>query len=191
MVAHTSLLGIVIGIVFIGTIGMLSYSAFRTSASSPGSAARIRRTADRVPRILVPLFDDVPSEHAVDLACRWATLKKGQVVLVHVIVVPDILTLDRPLPESDQAANDTLDRAGALVKQHGCSTQMYIVRHRKVSEGILDVARKENVDAILLRYGIDMHMPAEWGRASLDILKRAKCEVFVDRIALMPGIISA
>ncbi len=187
MVAHASLLGMFIGIVFIGSIGMLFYSAFRTTGSSPESSQQTRRTADRVPKILVPLFDDAPSERAIELACRWATLKKGEVVLARVIVVPDILALDRPMPELDQAANDALDKANAMVRQHGCCTHMYIVRHRKMAGGILEVARQENVDAILLRYGVETQMPAEWGRTSLDILKHAKCEVFVDRVAQVAG----
>jgi nucleotide-binding universal stress UspA family protein len=180
-----------IGIVFVGSIGMLFYSAFRTTGSSPESAQQTRRSADSVPKILVPLFDDAPSERAIELACRWAILKKGEVVLVRVIVVPDILALDRSLPGLDQAANDALDRANAMVKQHGCCTQMYIVRHRKMSEGILQVAHKENVEAILLRYGVETHIPPEWGRTSLDILKHAKCEVFVDRVAQVAGAASA
>jgi nucleotide-binding universal stress UspA family protein len=191
MVAHVNLLGILIGIVFIGGMGMFFFSAFRAPASSPEPTARTRRSADKVAKILVPLFDDGPSDRAIDLACRWASLKKGELVLVRVIVVPDIHALDRPLPQSDLAANDALDRANAIVKQHGCRAQMYIVRHRKMSEGILEIARKENVDAILLRYGIETQMPAEWGRTSLDILKHAKCEVFVDRVPLAPGTMSA
>ncbi len=88
------------------------------------------------------------------------------------------------MPDADQTANDVLERAYAAVKKHGCRAQMHIVRHRKMSEAVLEIARRENVNAILLRYGIETQVPTDWGRASLDILKHAKCEVFVDRVPL-------
>ncbi len=183
---HLNGLGIFLGLVFTVGIGTLCYWAFRSEPNTTQAVRSARRPANNVSRVLVPVMPATLAESAVERACRWEPPRPRELVLVYVIVVPDILTLDHPLPEQDRAANRALERAYAIAKERGLSARMYIVRQRNVADGILQVAREEQVDAIMLTIGAPANTGNSWEQTSGEILHRASCEVVVDRGGLTP-----
>ncbi len=173
-------LGLLLGLFFAGGIVACCFWAFRRAPTS-APPMPVRRSVNEPSRLLVPVMPSTLAESAVERACRWEPSRKKELVLVYVIAVPDILALDHPLPEQDKAANHALERAYALAKEHGLSARMYIVRQRNVADGILQVAREEQVDAIMLTVGTPTNTGGQWEQTSGEILHRASCEVVVDR----------
>jgi hypothetical protein len=183
MMAQFSPLGILLGFTFIAALGSFFYSTLHVPPTSPLPIARVRRSAEARVKILVPLGAALSPEGAVELACHWETGKERELVLVYVVVVPYILSLDTPLPDLDQAASDALDLANLIAQRHHCPARMYIVRHRSAAAGVLQVAREEQVDAIMLEGG-EPHTSGEWRRMSIELLRRATCEVIVDQVPI-------
>ncbi len=177
--AHT--LGIIMGLIFAAGIGMPMFMVWHRPRA-PKADTRSRRKAAAGCRLLVPIVEGIPSEQPMELAARLTPNRDAELVLVYVIVVPYELNLDAPLPEVDQAANESLDLAHAIAKEHGYPTRMYIVRQRNAAEGILQVARDERVDAIVLEMDADARVLAEWRKTSAEILRRSACEVIVDKV---------
>jgi hypothetical protein len=46
------------------------------------------------------------------------------------------------------------------------------------------VAAEEDVDAIILGVGVRSRASNQWGKTSLEIMRRATCEVIVDKVPL-------
>ncbi len=176
-------LGILLGSIFGVGFGAFCFWAFRTLPTPSSSVAKVRPDGSKTNRIVVPVMPLALGEEAVERACRWGPARARELILVYVIVVPDILTLDAPLPEQDQAANAALDRAYAIAKERGLPARLYIVRQRNVADGILQVAREEQADVIMLSVGRAPDSCGPWERTSGQIMHQANCEVVVDRAA--------
>ncbi len=183
--------GILLGFVFISSIGAFCYWAFRGAPALPPRTTSARSSRNRTSRVLVPVIPAALAESAVERACRWEPSRLKELVLVYVIVVPDILALDYPLPEQDQAADDALNRAYAIAKEKGLPARMYTVRQRNVADGLLQVAREEQTDVIMLSIGGAANSRKLWERTSGEVLRQANCEVIVDQAALAAPLTTA
>jgi K+-sensing histidine kinase KdpD len=141
------------------------------------------RSMEALPRILVPIMDAVSCERAVELACRLGSGKKADLVLVYVIEVLDTMPLDAPMPDLDNFGREALEAGCVVARRYGCNARTYIVHHRNAAQGVLQVADKEGVDAIVL-CDVVKKSPAssEWDKTSAEILRRANCEVFLDKV---------
>ncbi len=177
-------LGILLGLIFIGAIGLLFFWMFRVPPITPLGVVKVHRSIQAVRRILVPVGETITSERAVELACRLRQGKDLEIILAHIVVVPYTLSLNAPLPEQDKRAREALDMGVFIAKEHACLTRTRIVRHRNLADGILQVAREEQVDAIILSVGLKTRIPGEWGRTGAEILQRAECEVIVDKVPM-------
>jgi len=92
------------------------------------------------------------------------------------------MALDIPAPLQEQKANRTLDMGTAIAQRYDFPVRRRIIRHRNIPDGILQVAREEDVDAIILGVGVKTRASSQWGRTSLEIMRRATCEVIVDKV---------
>ena len=145
--------------------------------------AKARRSIDAVKRILVPTVGTPHSERGVELACRLGEEQKAEIILVYVLEVPRTIPLGTPLPETEAKAQESLSRAEAIVKLHGLSAIPHIERAREAVEGIIRVAKDYEVDLIVL--GIRPRVSAAedvLGRTSDALLRRAPCEVIVNKL---------
>lgn len=177
-------LGILLGFSFISAIGLLFYWMFRVPPAMPLPAVKVHRSVTSVHRILVPIIGGIPSARAVEMACRFGRAPDVEILLAHVIVVPFTLALNAPTAEWDRVANDAVELGAVIAKRYGCAARSRIIRDRSAVDGILRIAREENVDAIILGVGSKEHVPGEWDRTSTEILRRATCEVIVDKVPL-------
>ncbi len=177
-------LGIILAAIFVSSLGSLFFWMFRVPPALPLPVVKVHGSVDAVRKILIPIVEAMPSERAVELACRLGNGKKAELVLVHVIVVPYTLSLNAAMPERERVAREALDLGRAIAQNHGCHVQTRIVRHRSAADGILHLADEEKVDAIMLGVGIKSRMPGEWGKTSQEILNRADCEVILDKVPL-------
>jgi len=177
-------LGILLAFVFAVSISSLFLWMFRVPPNLPLSVVKVRRSVSAVRKILVPVIEAIPSERAVELACRLSHDQNAQIVLAHVIVVPYTLALDVAMPDRERVAREAITLGYAIAQRYGSPARQRTIRHRNAAEGILQLAREEEVDAIVLGVGVKPRVPGEWGRTSSEILRRAPCEVIVDKMPL-------
>ncbi|MCL4394657.1 MAG: hypothetical protein M1482_07620, partial [Chloroflexi bacterium] len=67
---QTHPIGILLGLVFVTAVGTLFLWMFRVPPALPLQAVKVRRSLTSMHKILVPVGQTIPSERAVELACR-------------------------------------------------------------------------------------------------------------------------
>jgi nucleotide-binding universal stress UspA family protein len=180
-------IGILLGLVFVTAIGALFFWMFRVPPAMPLPVVKVRRSLTAVHKILVPVGVTIPSERAVELACRLGHDQKAELVLVHVITVPYTLALDTALPAEEKEAHEALELGCLIAERYGVRAHTRIIRERRAADGVLQVAREEEVDAIVLGVGVKRRVPgpgSEWGQTTAAIVNRAQCEVIVDKVPM-------
>lgn len=123
-------------------------------------------------------------EHTADLACHLCEGRNSQLLLVYPIIVPLAMPLNAVLPEQESAAQQAIQLGLEISKRFGCPTEARIVRHRRPADAIVELARAEQVQTIVLGLRINLHVPPDYDRAEsaeMEILHRAECEVVVVR----------
>jgi nucleotide-binding universal stress UspA family protein len=162
---------------------VLFYWMFKVPPQLPYTVVRARQSVSALRRILVPTTEKVASGRAVELACRLGANQKAEIVLAYVVEVPFTLSLDTPVPAEETKGQEALRTARFIVEQHGLPVRARIIPHRQVWGGILHLARAEMADAIVMNVGTGRPGLAEgMGRNTLEVLKRAECEVILDRV---------
>ena len=181
---QTNLLGIFLGVFFVACLSALFLWMFRLPPALPLPVVKVHRSLQAVRKILVPIVEAIPSERAVEIAWRLGHEQKAELVLAHVIVVPYTLSLHAAMPEREKIASETLEFGDLIAERLGCHVRTRIVRHRHVVDGVLQIARDEKVDAIVLGVGVKRRLPGEWSQIAEEILRRAPCEVIVDKVLI-------
>lgn len=175
-------LGIALAALFLLAMGLMFRWMFHVPPVVPRQVARVRRTVSSLRRILVPITDVLATERAVELACRLGESQKAEVILVHVMEVPFTLALDASQPVLEAHAQSALDTAQFIVAQHGLPSRQRVLRRRQAADGILEVAREEDVSAIVMstcaRPGSSSGASS---RTVQEVLRKAACEVIVDQ----------
>lgn len=175
-------LGAVLAVVFLGSMGTLFHWMFSLPPVMPQQVVTARRTVRALRRILVPVVQTVPAERAVELAARLGREQKAEIILVYVVEVPLLLPLEAPMPAQEQAGRDALKTAEFLVRQHNLPVRARILPARQAADGILRLAEEEEADAIVVGLGVKhRNVPDELGRTARDLLRRASCEVVLDK----------
>jgi basic amino acid/polyamine antiporter, APA family len=100
--------------------------------------------------IVVPVVRSAESEEALVAAARLAAERGSRIAIVHVLEVPLDQPLDAPMPAREQAADDILDEAQALVESYGVRAVTRLVRARSAGPAIVDEARSRNAELIVL-----------------------------------------
>jgi nucleotide-binding universal stress UspA family protein len=146
------------------------------------SVAKAKVAVSAIKKIIVPTVGEIYSEEAVELACRLGQEQKAEIVITYVIEVPFTLPLNAALGKTEQLAKDAVGRGVEIVRHHGLVARAKIERARKVGEGIIRLAREEDADLIVIGIrplvGLSERI---LGRTSETLLRRAPCEVIVDR----------
>ncbi len=180
-------LGIALAAVFVLSMGLLFWWMFRVPPQVPHEVATVRRSVAALQHILVPVSGRVTSERAVELACRLGAPQKAEIVLVYVIEVPFTLALTTPVPAEEAKGQEALRTARFIVEQHGLPVKTRIVPHRYAWDGILRLAQQEQVDAIVMSVGRNRTGGEVLGRTSQEVVRRAECEVILDKMASRGG----
>ncbi len=141
----------------------------------------------RILAVLGGLGTLVRAEHTAELACHLCEGRGSELVLAYVIIVPQSLPLDALLLEQERAAHDAIERGLRAAAERGCAAAARIVRHRHAADAVLELARVEKIDTIVLGMRVNLNVPHDYDAAETaedQILRRAECEVIVDREAL-------
>ena len=177
-------LGILLAAIFVFSVGGLLIWMFRVPKGSTMSAARAYSSLSSVHKVLVAITDAFPSERAIGLGCRLGQEQGAEMLLLNVILMPYSMALDDPAPEEEKRAENALEMGAAIAKRYGYNVTKRVVRNRSIPDAILHVAAEEDVDAIILGVGVKSRASNQWGKTSLEIMRRATCEVIVDKVPL-------
>ncbi len=156
--------------------------ASRLSASLSQTVEASERAVREVNRIVVPVEDSVASARAVNLACRLGETQNAELMLLHVVTVPRSRALDDPPADAVTRGEEALQIGSAIAARHHVRWRTHLTYQRELVEGIVRVARDENADLIVIANpAAEAEGAAPIGNLVEELLKRAPCEVLVDR----------
>lgn len=174
--------GVLLAVLFIAAMVSLFTWMFRLPPILPHRAVTARRTVQALHRILVPVVETVPATRAVELACRLGHDQKAEIVLAHVVEVPLTLSLDAEMPAQEAAGRQALESAAVIAGRHNLPIRSRITTARYAADGILNIAREEDVNVIVMGVGIKRrNVPDQLGRTANEVLRRSPYEVILDK----------
>ena len=177
-------LGALLAFFFATSMGILLWWMLHVPRAIPQAAAKARRAVGAIKKILVPTSGTIYSERGIELACRLGEEQKAEIYLVNVIEVPRTLPLDAPLLEAEIKAGDVIKRGEEIVSLRGLPVKAEVKRGRVAGEEIIRMAKDRDADLIVMGIRSEIRMAQEiLGRTSDLILRRAPCEVIVDRLS--------
>jgi APA family basic amino acid/polyamine antiporter len=139
-------------------------------------------------RILVPMKLGPIGEEVLATAIRLAEERGSTVSALHVIAVPLDKPLDADMVEAEERAEESLAEAKLLAAEHGVTVEGRVVRSRSIGEAIVQEARKEGVDLIVLGSSPRWRRQSRFFSPTVDyVLRHAPCEVMV--IAYPQGVL--
>jgi APA family basic amino acid/polyamine antiporter len=189
--------------------GLIAYVVYRrfveqTSltkrVSVPEEALRKRVPASAYGDILVPVFGTKLDDDIVSTAGRLADVADRpdedapRLQVIYVLDLPLTVPLDAPAsPERLEAANAALGRAREVGEEYeSVAVETDLVRARSVGAGIVDEARKRDVEVIVMGGepptrmrggavlgGIGGTRPPEVGEVTEYVLRKAPCRVLL------------
>jgi len=181
---HTTFLGVLLAFVFVLSMGTLLWWMLHVPKAIPLAAAKARRAVGAIKKILVPTSGTFYSGKGIELACRLGEEQKAEIYLITVLEVPRTLPLEAPLLEAEAQAKDFIKRGEEIVSLRGLPTKGEVRRGRVAGEEIIRAARDWDADMIVMGIRSKIRMAQEiLGRTSDIVLRRAPCEVIVDRLS--------
>jgi basic amino acid/polyamine antiporter, APA family len=189
--------------------GLIAYFIYRRLVEGTSLTKRVsvptEALAKQAPdveyaRILVPIFGTELDDDIIATAGRLAAAEsedaeeKPLLEVVYIVPVPLTLPLDADLPSDRmEAANAALQRAREVGEEYeDVDVHTAIVRARTVGAGIVEEARRSNVEAIVIGGepptrirggavlgGIGGARPEEIGQITEYVLKKAPCRVLL------------
>ena len=130
--------------------------------------------------IIVVFSEEIHSEHMMVLAARLAHRGSADLLAVYVIEVPLILPEGAEMPDEDRSGFDMLATAEVIAQHQDVHLRTNVLHARSVSAGVLDLAKRENANLIVLgSYREGKYTGAPLGRAIEEIATRAKCDVLI------------
>ncbi|HEX2291987.1 MAG TPA: universal stress protein [Gaiellaceae bacterium] len=139
-------------------------------------------------RILVPMKLGPIGEEVLATAIRLAEERGGALIAIYVISVPMDKPLDGEMLDAEERAEASLAEAKLLASEHGVAVQTEIVRARSIGEAIVEVAREQGVDLIVVGSSPRWRRQSRFFSPTVDyVLRHAPCEVMV--IAYPQGVL--
>jgi basic amino acid/polyamine antiporter, APA family len=127
-------------------------------------------------------------EEVLATAIRLAEERGSTVSALHVIAVPMDRQLEADMIEAEERAEASLAEAKLLAAEHGVTVEGKIVRARSIGEAIVEEARLEGVDLIVMGSSPRWRRQSRFFSPTVDyVLRHAPCEVMV--IAYPQGVL--
>lgn len=175
-------MGIFLAVLFGALMGGLLVWMFRVPAPIALEVAHAHRSVSGIKRIMVPTRGAEHDERAVELACRLGQEQKSQIVLTYVLEIPLTLSLNTPLPEEEEKAQEAMQRSVEIVGLHNLEAIPRVERDRQAGRGILRIAQDLGVDLVVIGMNpARSHFADPLGRTTETLLRNANFEVIVDK----------
>jgi nucleotide-binding universal stress UspA family protein len=174
--------GVILGVAVVAAITATIYWMLHPPQTRADVEAKQAETVlqKMVGSIIVVFSEDIHSEHMMVLAARLARRGRADLLAVYLIEVPLILPEGAEMPEEDRAGFDMLATAEVIAQHHDVQLRTEVLHARSVSGGVLDLAKRENANLIVLgSYREGKYSGAPLGRAIEEIATRAKCDVLI------------
>jgi nucleotide-binding universal stress UspA family protein len=184
---HVSVVGSLLAFVFAASMSVLLWWMLHVPRAIPLAAAKARRAVGAIKRVIVPTSGTLYSERGIELACRLGEEQKAEIYLINVIEVPRTLPLDAPLNEAEAHAGAVIKRGEEIVTLRGLPVKGEVKRGRVAGEEIIRAAKDYDADLIVMGIRSQIRMAQEiLGRTSDLVLRRAPCEVILDKLSVGP-----
>lgn len=181
MPSPTSFLGFFLAVVFASSMGGFLWWMLHPPKPIPSAAAKVRVAVDAIKTILVPTTGTDYSERGIELACRLGKEQNAVIHLIYVVEIPLSLSLGTPLSGKEQTAQELLTRGKEIVETHRMVAESRIERARNAAEKIVDLAKKENIELIVM--GVQPRpggVESIIGTTTEMLLRKIPCEIIID-----------
>ena len=138
-------------------IGFVAYAVYRSRVLHLSLRETVRAPAIvlgleiEYRTILVPVLRTVESEEALVAAARLASERRATIVLLHVIEVPLDKSLDADLRDQEEAGDEILDEAEALLETYaGLRIISRLERARSAGPAIVEEAGRRDAEVVIL-----------------------------------------
>lgn len=183
MQPHVTFLGAILAALFTISMGGLLWWMLHPPRQIQPAVAVARHAVGAFKRILVPTSGVPYSEKGIELACRLGAEQEAEIVLTYVLEIPRTLPLNAPIPEAEKEANEALKRGKEIVELHHLIPVLRLERAREAGEGIVKVAKDNDVDVIVLGMRPTWRGSQNiWGKTTDILLRKAPCEVVFDKL---------
>ena len=179
---HITVVGTVVAIVIaIATVATLWWmlhppSSFVQQLAKEAESELVRMVGS----ILVVFSADILSGHMLALASKLARRGQSELLALYVIEVPYTLPPDAEMAEEERAGLDALGAAESIAVNNGVDLRTEIVKARVTSQAVLDIAKREKADLIILgSFREGKYTGAPLGRTIETIAADAKCDVLI------------
>ena len=179
---HITFTGLVVALVIAFAIGSTIWWMLHPPASFVQKlAAQAETEFERlVGSIMVVFSQDIASGHMMALAAKLARGERSELLAIYVIEVPFTLPPDAEMTAEERAALDALGAAETIAVKNGVNIRTEIVRARVTSQSVLDLAKREKANLIILgSFREGKYTGAPLGRAIETIAANAKCDVLI------------
>jgi uncharacterized hydrophobic protein (TIGR00271 family) len=170
------------GCLALGGIVYLTYARSHHIEAQEGVTVFKPPTRERAKadyRVLVPIANPATAGTLLRLAGVLARQEGGEVLALQVVTVPDQVPLEEGRNRA-AVSRVLLERAMVQAKEEGFAIQTMTRVAHSVADGILDTAREEAVDMILLGWrGYTRSAGASMGPVIDAVIRDAPCEVTV------------
>jgi nucleotide-binding universal stress UspA family protein len=133
-------------------------------------------------KILVAARGNGVDQIAVELACKIGKKSKSKIFIVYVIEVNRSLPVDAIIKPDMEAAERVLLEAEEYAQQNDFDVETEIIQAREVGPAIIEVARKNKVDMIIMSMNYKKRFGSfTMGNAVPHVLEEAPCRVLICR----------
>jgi nucleotide-binding universal stress UspA family protein len=130
--------------------------------------------------VIIAFSSEIQSEHMMVLAARLARGQNSELLAIYVIEVPFTLPTNATMEEEDRSGLDLLASVETIAKRSGVDVRTEIVHHRRTSQAVLDIAKREQANLIIMgSYREGKYTGAPLGRDIETIAAEAKCDVLI------------
>ncbi len=183
MQPQVTFLGALLAGLFTISLGGLLWWMLHPPKQIQSAVAKARHAVGAFKRILVPTSGVSYSEKAIELACRLGVEQKAEILLTYVLEIPRTLPLNAPIPQAEKEAQEALNRGKEIVELHRLTPILRLERAREAGEGIVKIARDNDVDVIVLGMRPTWRgSQTGWGKTTDLLLRKAPCEVVIDKL---------
>lgn len=179
---HVTLAGALIALFIAGTVGSTLWWMLHPPVSHVQRiAARAEHELERmVDSLIVAFSPEIDSSHMVALAVKLARGERSELLALYVIEVPYTLPPDAEMPAEERVALDALGAAETIANKNNVAIRTEIIRARSTKQAILDVAKREKANLIILgSFREGKYSGAPLGHSIEEIAADAKCDVLI------------
>ncbi|MHB8085122.1 MAG: universal stress protein [Dehalococcoidia bacterium] len=135
-----------------------------------------------IDKILVAARGNGVDQVAVELACKLGKKSKAKIYIVYVIEVNRSLPVDAIIKPDMELAEKVLLEAEEYAQDNDFEVDTEIIQAREVGPAIIEVARQNNVDMIIMGITYKKRFGSfTMGNAVPHVLEEAPCRVLICR----------